>query len=62
VEGIRSTRAAYELAGRHNVEMPITEQMHRVLYQSVCPKEAVTELMSRSRTHEVEEVADIIHW
>ncbi len=62
VEGIRSTRAAYELAGRHDVEMPITEQMHRVLYQSVSPKEAVTELMSRSRTHEVEEVADIIHW
>jgi len=62
VEGIRSTLAAYELAGRHHVEMPITEQIYRVLYQGVSPKEAVSELMSRGRTHEVEEVADIIHW
>ncbi|MDR3588957.1 MAG: NAD(P)H-dependent glycerol-3-phosphate dehydrogenase [Negativicutes bacterium] len=62
VEGIRSALAAHELAGRHNVEMPITEQIYRVLYQATSPKEAVTELLSRGRTHEVEEVADIIHW
>jgi glycerol-3-phosphate dehydrogenase (NAD(P)+) len=62
VEGIRSTLAAHELAGQHQVEMPITEQIYRVLYQGVSPKEAVSELMSRGRTHEVEEVADIIHW
>ncbi|MBP2640893.1 MAG: hypothetical protein H6Q66_1844 [Firmicutes bacterium] len=57
VEGIRSTLAAYELARRFQVEMPITEQIYQVLYRQKSPKEAVLELMTRSKTHEMEEVA-----
>ena len=56
VEGIRSAYAAYHLAARLGVEMPITEQIYMVLYQEKPPKEAVYELMNRVRTHEVEEV------
>jgi len=57
VEGIRSTLAAHELARRFQVEMPITEQIYQVLYRHKSPKEAVLELMTRGKTHEMEEVA-----
>ncbi|MBP2653555.1 MAG: hypothetical protein H6Q73_1124 [Firmicutes bacterium] len=62
VEGIRSTMAAYELAKRYGVEMPITQEIYRVLYENADPKEAVSQLMSRGRTHENEEVAIIDNW
>ncbi len=57
VEGVRTTRAAYGLAKRWGVEMPITEQMYRVLFEGLPPKLAVKNLMTRTKTHEVEEVA-----
>ncbi|AEG15399.1 Glycerol-3-phosphate dehydrogenase (NAD(P)+) [Desulfofundulus kuznetsovii DSM 6115] len=57
VEGVRTTRAAYRLAIRYRVEMPITEQMYRVLFEKVSPREAVVNLMSRGRRREMEEVA-----
>jgi len=37
--------------------MPITEQIYQVLYEGKSPKTAVLELMTRGKTHEVEEVA-----
>lgn len=57
VEGIRSTLAAHELAARLGVEMPITAEIHRVLYRGADPREAVARLMGRGMTHELEEVA-----
>jgi glycerol-3-phosphate dehydrogenase (NAD(P)+) len=57
VEGIRATGAAYELSRTYNIEMPITEQIYQVLYEGKSPKTAVLELMTRGKTHEVEEVA-----
>lgn len=62
VEGVRSTRAAYELSLRHGVEMPITAQIHQVLYEGTSPRDAVVKLMTRSRTHEMEEVSVIDKW
>jgi glycerol-3-phosphate dehydrogenase (NAD(P)+) len=47
-EGVRNTRSVYLLAGRLGVEMPIVEQMYRVLYDNKKPSEAVRELMQRS--------------
>ena len=57
VEGVRAAKAAYQLAIRYEVAMPITDQLYQVLYQNKSPKDAVLELMTRGRTHEVEEVA-----
>lgn len=54
VEGVRTTRAAYELSKQYEVEMPITAQLHAVLFQGRTPKEAVGELMGRLKTHENE--------
>ncbi len=47
-EGVRTTYAAVELAQRHHVEMPITEQMFQVLRNDKPPREAIRELMERS--------------
>src|SRR5579863_5302657 len=47
-EGIKTTTAAVDLAGRHSVEMPIAGQMHAMLYEGRPPKEAIRQLMERS--------------
>ncbi|MCL6634883.1 MAG: NAD(P)H-dependent glycerol-3-phosphate dehydrogenase [Peptococcaceae bacterium] len=57
VEGVRTTRAARRLAERCGVEMPITDQIHRVLFEGLSPFDAVSNLMTRGKTREVEEVA-----
>jgi glycerol-3-phosphate dehydrogenase (NAD(P)+) len=46
-EGVRTTRSALELARHLDVEMPITEQMHAVLFEGRAPREAVAALMER---------------
>ena len=46
-EGVKTTYAAVALARRHGVEMPITEQVHRLLEGQVSPREAIRELMER---------------
>jgi glycerol-3-phosphate dehydrogenase (NAD(P)+) len=46
-EGVRTTSAALGLARRHNVEMPITEQVAAILSEERSPLEAIRELMSR---------------
>jgi glycerol-3-phosphate dehydrogenase (NAD(P)+) len=46
-EGVRTARSAMALAQKHHVEMPITEQVYRVLYENANPKEAVSKLMMR---------------
>jgi glycerol-3-phosphate dehydrogenase (NAD(P)+) len=47
-EGVETTAATWELAHRLEVEMPITEQMHQMLYMGLPPREAVRRLMERS--------------
>ncbi|HKB79470.1 MAG TPA: NAD(P)H-dependent glycerol-3-phosphate dehydrogenase [Thermoanaerobaculia bacterium] len=47
-EGVKTARAAKELAERHGIEMPITAEMVRVLYEDESPKAAIQRLMSRS--------------
>jgi len=46
-EGVRTARAALALAQKHKVEMPITEQVYRVLYEGADAREAVVALMTR---------------
>lgn len=56
VEGVKTTKAAYEMAKRFGVEMPITHQLYEVLFQGKEPKEAVEQLMGRVKTHEIESI------
>ncbi|NDY42744.1 NAD(P)-dependent glycerol-3-phosphate dehydrogenase [Dissulfurirhabdus thermomarina] len=53
-EGVKTSRAARDLAARHGVEMPITEQVCRVLHEGFDPREAVRELMLRPPRAEAE--------
>lgn len=47
-EGIATAQSAFELSLRHGVEMPIVEQVYRVIHEDADPAEAVTMLMTRS--------------
>jgi glycerol-3-phosphate dehydrogenase (NAD(P)+) len=47
-EGIATSKSAYELSGKYNVEMPIVEQIYRVINEDKNPVDAVRELMTRS--------------
>ncbi len=55
-EGVRTTRAAWQLAKLHGEEMPITEQVYEVLFNLKNPRQAVEDLMRRGRRHEMEEI------
>lgn len=55
VEGVRTTESAYRLAEKYGVEMPITDQLHAVLFERKSPRQAVLDLMGRDRTHEIEQ-------
>jgi glycerol-3-phosphate dehydrogenase (NAD(P)+) len=46
-EGVPTTRSTIALARRYDVEMPITDQMDRLLRGETTPDEAIRELMSR---------------
>ena len=59
VEGVRTTKAAYQLAHKMDVEMPITTALHEVLFNGKDVKEAVESLMGRVRKHEMEAIPDL---
>jgi glycerol-3-phosphate dehydrogenase (NAD(P)+) len=48
VEGVLAARAVRHVAQAHHVEMPIAEQICRVLYSGLTPREAVAALMGRA--------------
>jgi len=47
-EGVATALSAFELAKKHDVEMPIVEQVYKVLYRDKDPKTAVMMLMNRA--------------
>ena len=55
VEGVRTTKVAYQLAKKYKVSMPITEQAYNVLFKNKKPSEAVRDLMLREAKPELEE-------
>ena len=58
VEGVLTASAAYELARQYEVDMPITNAIYSVLYEHKHVMEAVQDLMTRDKKHEMEEVAE----
>ena len=52
VEGFRNTKEVYLLAQRSGVEMPITEQIYKVLYENKDMKEAAMALLGREQRSE----------
>jgi len=54
VEGVLAARAVHDVALRLGVEMPISEQVYRVLYEGAPAKQAVYALMGRTIKAETE--------
>jgi len=54
VEGYYATATAKELADKAGVEMPIVEAAYEVLYEGKDVKKVLSELMSRTKKHEIE--------
>lgn len=51
-EGVYTAKSAWELARKTGVEMPITEQIYRMLYEDKSAPEAMRDLLMRDRKHE----------
>jgi glycerol-3-phosphate dehydrogenase (NAD(P)+) len=49
VEGIYSAKAALALAKKYEVDLPIIEEVNKVLFENKSAKEAVTDLMLRDK-------------
>jgi glycerol-3-phosphate dehydrogenase (NAD(P)+) len=52
IEGISAAKETFYLAKQHNIDMPITEQIYRVLYEDLAPFSAVQNLLQRDQTAE----------
>jgi len=53
-EGIKTTAATHSLAQKLGVEMPIVEQVYRILYEGQSPQQAVRSLMTRALKDEID--------
>jgi glycerol-3-phosphate dehydrogenase (NAD(P)+) len=56
-EGVNTTRAAAELSRKAGVEMPITAEIYRILFEGKEPRKAAEELMQREKKAESEDIA-----
>ena len=56
VEGVRTTKSAYELAKKNDVVMPITDELYSVLYEGADVKNSVYNLMLRDKKPEMEDI------
>ena len=52
-EGVKTTKSCYNLARKHDVEMPILEQTYQVLYENKGCRQAVHDLFQRSLKEEI---------
>jgi glycerol-3-phosphate dehydrogenase (NAD(P)+) len=53
-EGVKTTKSSWNLAQREGVEMPILEQMYKVLYEDKPCSEAIEALLNRDQKGEDE--------
>lgn len=53
IEGIPTAKIIHDLAQRHGIEMPITEQIYKILYEGLAPLEAVRNLLIREPKSEM---------
>ena len=52
IESVDNIEAAYKLAQKYNIEMPIVNAVYDILYNGLNPREAVTKLMTREKKAE----------
>ncbi|MFP4466789.1 MAG: NAD(P)H-dependent glycerol-3-phosphate dehydrogenase [Candidatus Goldiibacteriota bacterium] len=47
-EGVKTTKAVYELSRKYNVDMPISKEVYKVIYKKKPPFDSMRDLMTRS--------------
>lgn len=52
IEGVSAARETYQLSNKLDIEMPITEQTYRVLFENLDPRIAVQNLLNRDQKAE----------
>jgi glycerol-3-phosphate dehydrogenase (NAD(P)+) len=52
-EGVRTSKSVHALSRKQGVEMPISEQVYRVLFEGANPREAIVALMTREAKTEL---------
>lgn len=62
VEGAYTIKAAYELSIKHDVYMPITKELYKVLYKGKKPLDSVSKLMLKRQKHEFEDMVQASDW
>ncbi|MFA6409462.1 MAG: hypothetical protein WCW01_04740 [Gammaproteobacteria bacterium] len=50
--GRANAKEIYLLAKKHQIDMPISEQVYKILYENLSPREAVVSLLKRARKEE----------
>ncbi len=51
-EGVYTCNSAYEMSKKFNVEMPITTEVYKIIYEQKSPLHALQDLMQRNLKHE----------
>ena len=54
-EGVKTAKSVYNLSRKLGVEMPISHEIYRILYEDLPPKKAVIRLMTRDLKQELDE-------
>ncbi|HDI59591.1 MAG TPA: NAD(P)H-dependent glycerol-3-phosphate dehydrogenase [Desulfobacteraceae bacterium] len=54
-EGVKTSRSVYNLSRRLGVEMPISHEIYRILYEGTSPADGVMRLMTRDLKDELDE-------
>ncbi len=52
-EGVKTSKSLYELSKKHDVDMPITANVYKVIYEGLNPRQCVKALLERPLKHEL---------
>jgi glycerol-3-phosphate dehydrogenase (NAD(P)+) len=52
IEGVETTYGALALANKHNIDLPIIQQVHAIMFERKDPRVALKALMTRAPKHE----------
>ena len=58
-EGVKTTRSVYNLSKKLGVDLPICNEVYKVLFEDVPVKETVQRLMNRSLKHELDGIVTV---
>jgi glycerol-3-phosphate dehydrogenase (NAD(P)+) len=53
-EGVKTTKAVYNIASSLHIDMPVTESLYKIIYEENSPVESVNNLMKRKFKPEIE--------